>query len=232
MPTTDWNTTDRRHRHLGMLGVGVLHALIAAAWLAGRPILPTQVQKGEERRIQWLWLAPPKPAAHKPGPAPKPEPMPVVKPMRDRTPRAITPVAVPDPVPVETSPPPEAPPIGPAPPETASAEPPKPSAADLLTSARQMAGKVDKQLRKENHQALPALVDTPYKRFVAELEAAHVAQWTGRPTITEIAMPGTGERLVKVSNGSSSYCLRVPSPSMGIDQYERARNAVPVNCPH
>ena len=59
----------------------------------------------------------------------------------------------------------------------------------------------------------------------------HAAQWTGVPTITEIAMPGTGERVVKISNGNNSYCIRVPQASMGIDFYEAARHGKSTNCP-
>jgi hypothetical protein len=232
MPTTDWSTQDRRHRHLGMLGVGVLHVLIATAWLAARPPMPMSARGDDDRRIQWLWLSPPKPPVRTPAPPSKPavKLVPDTAPRLPHAPRAMAPVTVPDPVPVETTPAAETP-AQPAPPEAAAAEPPPTSAADLLSSARRMAGTVDKQLRKENHQPLPALVDTPYKRFVAEMDAAHVAHWTGTPTITEITMPGTGEHITKVSNGSTSYCIRMPSPGMGIDQYEKARQGKVVNCP-
>jgi hypothetical protein len=243
MPTTDWSTTyssSHRQRHWSLLGVGVLHALIAAAWLAARPHAPAPAPGADARRIQWMWLSLPKPRRREQ--AQDHEPAPAAKPMPERVPRSAAPIVVralplpppvvPDPVPVPATPSAASPPAGPAPAETTAAAQPATSAADLVANARRMAGTIDKQLRKEAHQPLPAFVDTPYKRFEADMAAAYVPQWTGVATTTEIAMPGTGERLIKVSNGSSSYCLRIPSPSMGIDRYEASRVAKPMTCPH
>ena len=103
---------------------------------------------------------------------------------------------------------------------------------DLVMRARQLAGSVDQQLRRETNQKPAAPVDTPYSRFVAGIEASAAPTWTGIATVTEIAMPGTGERMYKVSNGKGTYCIRIPAAKVGIDRYEWERNNYrPVSCP-
>jgi len=232
MPTIQWNTRGSRQRSASLLGVAALHALIAAAWMAGRPAVT--IPRADGARIQWLWLRPaqpPKPpqpsAARVDAPPPVPVPAIVPRTIAPPAPIRVAPVAVP-----------EAPAPEPAPaaatstvPEPAPTAPAALDGPGLAARARQMAGGVDKQLRKESGKPLPELVDTPYKRFVAEMAAAYAPQFTGEPTITEFARPGSGEKIVKVSFGSHSYCLRVPSPSMRIDEYQAARTAVPMTCP-
>jgi hypothetical protein len=87
----------------------------------------------------------------------------------------------------------------------------------LLDSARDTA-------RSESRKQPPTLGGDANARFHADLEAATAKKWTGIAKVTETTMPGTGERLYKISNGTSTYCLRIPSPSVGIDRYEWARN--------
>jgi hypothetical protein len=220
----DWDTNRRGQRRAALFAVGLVHALIAVAWLAQRPLL--SIERGEAPRMVWLDIPSPLRAV-----PPKTVAEPALPPARRRSSLPV-PVPVPEPVPEPVPVAPSASDLPAAAPP--AAEPPAvaaPSAADLLANARRMAGSVDKQLRKESHKQIE-FVDTPYKRFLSDLEAAYVPQWSGIATVTEITVPGTGERLAKISNGSRSYCIHIPSPSMGIDAYESARrNPKVTDCP-
>lgn len=239
MHSTDWTTRENRHRQLGLAGVALVHALIAAAWLAsGKLARPPRL---EVERIQWLWLREPV-RVPRPEAVQVPRSEPVHEPMHERKPHAAPPQQVrtapqqvrtapvqpdhPASTAADAMPVPSA--VDPAP--VAPAEGADAGPVDLATRARQMAGSVDKELRRESHKPLE-LVDTPYKRFVAALEAAHVRKFSGIATFTDITVPGTGQRLVKVSYGAFSYCLTMPSIGMRIDEYQAARSAKIVNCP-
>lgn len=77
-----------------------------------------------------------------------------------------------------------------------------------------------------------AAEDPELKRLGNAIEAAAVPRWKGTPEVTELPTPNTGERVYKVSNGTSVYCTRIPSPAIGIDRYERQRGNNPIiKCP-
>jgi hypothetical protein len=123
-----------------------------------------------------------------------------------------------------------------APPEAQAGAPmqqqAKDKAPDLLASARQMAGGADRELRRESGKQLSAGVEPRYAHLPTNLEAATVPKWTGIAKVTETTMPGTGERLYKISNGTGTYCIRIYSPNVGIDRYEWERkNYHPITCP-
>lgn len=74
--------------------------------------------------------------------------------------------------------------------------------------------------------------DSSTARLRSAIEAATVPTWHGIAKVTETTMPVTGERLYQISNGKDSYCVKIPSPRIGIDQYEwERRNRHVMTCP-
>ena len=77
------------------------------------------------------------------------------------------------------------------------------------------------------------MVDSRHKQFLAKLEAATAKQWVGVPQVTEMPVPGNTGRMYKISNGNSSYCVRIPDANVGIDQYEwQRKNFRAITCPN
>lgn len=105
--------------------------------------------------------------------------------------------------------------------------------SDLFDRSLHMAGEIDRQLRSETGAHFPAFADSSsYMRFHNNLEAGTIPRWTGIAQVAEGAMPGTGQQVYKISNGANSYCIRIPSPYIGIDRYEWERNNFhPITCP-
>lgn len=111
----------------------------------------------------------------------------------------------------------------------ASAETARPAQLDRASLA---AAAIDQQLRNETDIKLSPLEDPALKRVGAGIAAAAVPRWTGTPQITESPTPDSGDRLYKISYGTSTYCARIPSPRIGIDRYERLRaNNPSIKCP-
>jgi hypothetical protein len=115
---------------------------------------------------------------------------------------------------------------------TATAEPvkyPPDDALDFIGRARKA---VRESVHSDPGKQLPFQGDSPHSRLGADIEAATVQKWQGVAKVTETTMPGTGERLYKISNGTATYCVRIPSPRVGIDRYEWERNNFhPIKCP-
>jgi hypothetical protein len=217
------------HRSFGVISVVAIHVLIAAAWMSNRPELDDE--RTGVARIQWLRSTPverqlPAPALGAHG---KTRSEVASKPSDPRITTANTKsVAGPnrpesnndevqvdrEPAPVEFSRDDDLP------------------ASTLLDRARRLAGNADRDARRESGTQVAALSDTTNARFLSGLEAATARKWHGIAKITETTMPGTGERLYKISNGTDTYCVRIPSPSVGIDRYEWERNNFhPILCP-
>jgi hypothetical protein len=116
---------------------------------------------------------------------------------------------------------------------SAAAEPvkyaPPDDGSDLLERARHA---VHLAVPSEAGKELPLQAESAHSRLGAGIEAATVQKWRGVAKVTETTMPGTGERLYRISNGTGAYCVRIPSPSVGIDRYEWERNNFhPIKCP-
>lgn len=225
--TRNWDTRTQRHRLLGLMAVVGLHTLIAAAWLADRPVAPEK-QIGVPR-IQWLRLTPPEAHAYAPPPQQTKSPTALRLPrLASSAPTDTSRAALPKPGRSNSDAMQSQAPMTEATPSKQTGT----EASDLLIQARQIAGRVDQQLRREHAEQIQVLTATPNTRFLADLQSATVRKWTGIANVTETTMPGTGERLYKISNGTDTYCVRIPSPSVGIDKYEWERNNYhPITCP-
>ncbi len=114
---------------------------------------------------------------------------------------------------------------------------PAPASADAqapgpIERARLASAGIDQELRSESGAKLGAAEDPTLKRLGAGIAAAAVPRWTGTPQVAEIPTPVTGERQYKISNGTTTYCTRIPSASIGTDRYERMRTNNPaIRCP-
>jgi hypothetical protein len=189
---------DRRSSVLPLAATFGLHLLLVLCWL-GRPVprLPGDVAPAVVSMLI-------------PVPLPK-----LVRPVPDQPVRVVAPAKaapaaqVPDarPAAASTVPAPaEAPPSSPAAVAPADPAPPAPhteAGEDLLRGARKQAGIIDRELRG-GKSGVPRQADTPWGRFRAGLEAAHIDR--SRSTVTESITGPDGVTIYRIRQGDKVFC--------------------------
>ncbi len=178
----------------------LLHALLLASALRDRAPAPPDSPR---RAIAWLDIAAP---ATRPVLRPPPPPLPL--PPAPRLPRAAATRASPMvAAPAER---------GQAPP-AAEPEPPRASAAQILSLAKRDVGQIDKDLRKEGgvKNELSLSADGPLQRLARGIEQAHDAapnKWYQAARIEDITPPGDDARKIYriTSPLAGTYCVRYP----------------------
>ena len=207
----------------GLAATLALHLALLYGWLLAHQ--PHQLaDKDDPRRIQWVNVAPLRPAQ-----PPARPPAPVLRAQAARAPVAA-PRAPPPARPVAAEPEAIAPP--------AAAAPRMPSADQMLQQARKDVGKIDRDLRKEFPGArIKAPVDTPQSRLEKGFEeAAELAppKWYEAPKIKEIIDPGTyGRKRYRVTTAGGTYCVTYESNHApdGIDSMKNGIKPKITNCP-
>ena len=194
----------RNNRRLPALAATLaLHALVVLLW----QLAPQQPEAASDdpSRIQWVNVAPQRPAA--------PPVAVAAAPVRKAQKRA----------PTRTAPAPlTAPSVTPAIAPLADAEealadaPPMPSAADMLARARKDLAGIDKELRKDFPEArIKAPLDTSQARLEKGFELAHEMappKWYEQAKIKELTVPtGYGARQYRIITASGTYCVTYPS---------------------
>jgi hypothetical protein len=185
---------DRRSSVLPLAATFALHLLLVLCWL-GRPVprLPGDVAPAVVSMLIPL-------------PLPKPvRPVPD-SPARPSAPARAAPVTVARPAPASTPPAPAEAPSSPEAITPAEPAPPAPhteAGEDLLRGARKQAGIIDRELRG-GKSGVPRQADTPWGRFRAGLEAAHIDR--SRSTVTESITGPDGVTIYRIRQGDKVFC--------------------------
>lgn len=223
--------TDRRLG--GVLATILLHAALVLGWQLARTLPPVPAD-ADSPVTQWIQLpptvleaSPPQAAAPQQAPAPaRPAPGRSAAPTpSSRSAPAASPAAQPEtPAPLvqETAPPPE---------ET----PGRPSAADIMESARRSVGSIDRALRKQNKPLIVAQPDSPELRMRRGMEQAHALAPPGlfeAPKVEELVNnTGDGARRTRVITGRRTYCITERSPATKVEMIEMHGKIRLTNCP-
>jgi hypothetical protein len=185
---------DRRSSVLPLAATFALHLLLVLCWL-GRPVprLPGDVAPAVVSMLIPL-------------PLPKPvRPVPD-SPARPSAPARAAPVTVARPAPASTPPAPAEASSSPEAVTPADPVPPAPhteAGEDLLRGARKQAGIIDRELRG-GKSGVPRQADTPWGRFRAGLEAAHIDR--SRSTVTESITGPDGVTIYRIRQGDKVFC--------------------------
>lgn len=210
-------------RLTGLAATVALHLALLFGWHVTREGA-TRPDSDEAQRIQWVKIAPPRPA-RKPPPA---------------TPRhAVAPSA-----PTGQAPPvvaqraPAAEPQAIASPVAVAEAAPARSAAQIMAQARKDLGAIDQALRKEfPTRGIELPPDSPQIRLVKGIElAAELAppKWYEPAKMQEIIDPGGyGRRRYRVITSSGTYCITIESNHApdGIDSMANRVKPKLTNCP-
>jgi hypothetical protein len=185
---------DRRSSALPLAATFGLHLLLVLCWL-GRPVprLPGDVAPAVVSMLI------PVPLPKLVGPVPD-------SPARSSAPARTAPVTVARPAPASTPPAPAEAPSSPEAITPAEPAPPAPhteAGEDLLRGARKQAGIIDRELRG-GKSGVPRQADTPWGRFRAGLEAAHIDR--SHSTVTESITGPDGVTIYRIRQGDKVFC--------------------------
>jgi hypothetical protein len=185
---------DRRSSVLPLAATFGLHLLLVLCWL-GRPVprLPGDVAPA----VVSMLIPVPLPKLVRPVPD---------SPARPSAPARTAPVTVARPAPASTPPAPAEAPSSPEAITPAEPAPPAPhteAGEDLLRGARKQAGIIDRELRG-GKSGVPRQADTPWGRFRAGLEAAHIDR--SRSTVTESITGPDGVTIYRIRQGDKVFC--------------------------
>jgi hypothetical protein len=215
----------RHNRRLtGLAATLALHLALLFGWHYTRDGAPMP-DNDEAQRIQWVKVAPPRPAR-------KPPPMPSHAAARPAPTRQAAPANVQRPPPAT----PEA--IATTSPAPVTEAAPSRSAADMMAQARKDIGKIDQALRKEFPvRGIQLPPDSPQIRLVKGIElAAEMAppKWYEPAKMQEIIDPGGyGRRRYRVITSSGTYCITIESNHApdGIDSMKNGIKPKLTSCP-
>lgn len=210
-------------RLLGLAATLAVHLALVWGWQLARQV-PAPPDTGPTKTIQWINIAPPRPAARPPAPQP-----PRARADADRSRSAIT-----KPAPIHSR---EPEPIVATPVPVATPEASAKSADDMLAQAKRDIGKFDKELRKEfAGKGIRAPASSPQMRMARGMEDAHDAvppKWYQAAKIKEIIDPGGyGRRRYRVTTAFGTHCMTVEShhsPGAQLDVGKRVEPKV-TNC--
>lgn len=225
-------------RRLAGLAVTLLvHAALVVGWQMARPLPPAQTGAADE--VQWLRL-PPVPTLTPPVEAAPRVPPDAARPrIRSGATRDLPP-SLPDvprrePQAASASEPavvqPEAAPA----PAAETPATPRPTAADIVESARRSVGSIDRALRKDAKPTIVAPPDSPQIRMRERMEQARALApprlWEA-PKVEELVNnTGDGARRTRVITGNGTYCITSRSPATGIDMIEMHGREMLTSCP-
>jgi len=212
-------------RLLGLTATLAVHLALVWGWRLARRV-PAPPDTGPTKTIQWINIAPSRPAARLPAPAPQ---APRARQNEDQHRSATAepaPIHLPEPEPMAAAPAPIAAPAA----STSSAH-------DMLAQAKRDIGKFDKELRKEfAGKGIRAPASSPQMRMAKGMEDAYDAappKWYQAAKIKEIIDPGGyGRRRYRVTTAFGTHCMTYEShhsPGAQLDVGKRVEPKV-TNC--